>query len=260
MPDATCATCSTPLIPGSGRRRFCSERCARTMPEMTCDWCGKPFRSPRPNSHNRRRGGQRHCSRRCARIATSAGATPIAWAACLNCHDTFIIRTPAGYHCGPTHRADRRAPLRRAVEEGDWELMLAELRRRSTLRPGSDCWVWNGRTKDGYAIATRSQPVHRLMARTRWPWLGSLPIHHTCANGRCVNPDHHVPASHAENIAEMMARRWYEERIATLEQALADIVPGHSLLRPTPGGGPEATEPRAQTPADSFCVSRIPCG
>lgn len=48
-------------------------------------------------------------------------------------------------------------------------------------------------------------------------------IHHTCANTRCINPDHLQRASQAENTLEMLARRDYEARIAALEARVKEL-------------------------------------
>jgi hypothetical protein len=53
----------------------------------------------------------------------------------------------------------------------------------------------------------------------------------------CVNPQHLVPVTHAENMAEMLARRAYRARIAdqdaiiaSLQAALRSVAPGHPML------------------------------
>lgn len=123
-------------------------------------------------------------------------------------------------------------PTRAAVESQDFEALVAIVMDRS--RQSGGCWIWQGRTQKGYAVLNAgglgTKPVHRWLAMVRWPHLGSLPVHHICGNGHCVNPDHHVPASQAENAAEMLARRWYEQRIGQLEQALQRVEPGHPAL------------------------------
>ena len=48
-------------------------------------------------------------------------------------------------------------------------------------------------------------------------------IHHTCANTRCINPEHLQRASQAENTLEMLARRDYEARISALEARVKQL-------------------------------------
>ncbi|MFD5308310.1 HNH endonuclease signature motif containing protein [Streptomyces ardesiacus] len=42
-------------------------------------------------------------------------------------------------------------------------------------------------------------------------------IHHKCANPKCFNPEHLEAISKRDNIAEMLERRYYRDRIAELE-------------------------------------------
>lgn len=67
--------------------------------------------------------------------------------------------------------------------------------------------------------------------------LGTQAAHHVCANSKCINPEHLVPATNAANIAEMKARASYIARIDELEAALAQIAPSHELLRAAPVSG-----------------------
>lgn len=53
--------------------------------------------------------------------------------------------------------------------------------------------------------------------------LGDAVIHHTCANRGCINPEHLVRASAAENILEMLARRDYEAKIIALEARVKQL-------------------------------------
>jgi hypothetical protein len=44
-----------------------------------------------------------------------------------------------------------------------------------------------------------------------------IQIHHTCANAKCINPEHLQRASTADNMLEMLGRRDYEAEIAYLK-------------------------------------------
>ena len=73
--------------------------------------------------------------------------------------------------------------------------------------------------------------VHRLSLEAHLAAsLGSQPAHHKCANTTCVNPEHLQPVTHRENVAEMLARRYMEQRIRALESALHDVAPDHPML------------------------------
>lgn len=159
----------------------------------------------------------------------------------LTCRDLYSIEHRIGAwgrEKKPTPRPkptrDLRSPLRRALEDGDTVGVIAAIKADSDARPGG-CWEWRRQLHhSGYAkinIAGRSLLVHRLAleARLGAP-LGKQPAHHVCANTFCVNPDHLVPVTAAENIAEMLARRYMESRITDLEAALAGHDPSHPLL------------------------------
>lgn len=93
-----------------------------------------------------------------------------------------------------------------------------------------DCWLWLGRVNhQGYVrVQVRvgdTRPsfyVHRLVAEAYRGDLHGEQIHHTCANRRCLNPEHLIPVTANENMAEMKARQYYIRRIKELEAQLAN--------------------------------------
>lgn len=70
------------------------------------------------------------------------------------------------------------------------------------------CWPWLGaRDRDGYGIVRGQVRAHRLA----WEWAHNakaegLVIRHTCDNPACCNPRHLVSGSHADNVADQVAR------------------------------------------------------
>ena len=127
-------------------------------------------------------------------------------------------------------------PLRRALAEGDHAATLAVIKAGTRRQDG--CWIWVRSIKDGYPVVDvggKSMAVHRLSieAHLGAP-LGSQAAHHLCAIPACVNPEHLVPVTHAENTAEMLARQAYIARIRELEEALAEVAPHHELLARLP--------------------------
>ena len=129
---------------------------------------------------------------------------------------------------------DQRSPLTKAYDEKDSEAVVAAIKAGTTRV--DDCWEWN-RSIDtsGYPrakVGGKRVAVHRLVVEAYYGRpLGSQQAHHTCANTKCVNPEHVVPVTAAENIAEMKARQSYLARIGELEAALAEVAPDHTLLQ-----------------------------
>ena len=77
--------------------------------------------------------------------------------------------------------------------------------------------------------------MHRLsLEAEHGASLGSQAAHHTCANARCVNPEHLQPVTHRENMAEMLARNSYLDRIAELEEVIRELAPNHEVLNRVP--------------------------
>lgn len=153
---------------------------------------------------------------------------------CRDAHRMAVLAAARPPRPEPAPPVDRRSPLRKAVEDGDNEGVIAAILLDSTVTT-TGCWEWQRRLdRSGYPAArlgSRDLYVHRLAleARLGKP-LGKQPAHHMCANAKCVNPDHLQPVSHRENSAEMLARVYLLGRIADLEAALATVAPGHALL------------------------------
>lgn len=85
-----------------------------------------------------------------------------------------------------------------------------------------NCWVWNGcKDKKGYGalkIRSKNYQLHRIVFEVKFgEKIGIETIHHKCSNTSCINPDHLQKISNRENVAEMMERNFYINRIAELE-------------------------------------------
>jgi len=78
----------------------------------------------------------------------------------------------------------------------------------------SGCWEWNGkRNEHGYGIFSVKRlgfdgvRAHRVMyEHLKEPIPAGLVLRHNCDNPPCVNPEHLVPGTVADNVTDMMVR------------------------------------------------------
>lgn len=74
-----------------------------------------------------------------------------------------------------------------------------------------DCWPWKyGTDKDGYGrtkLLGRKIGAHRAaLLLTHGTAVVGLEVRHECDNPPCCNPNHLVPGTHAQNMADRNAR------------------------------------------------------
>ena len=131
----------------------------------------------------------------------------------------------------------RRSALRKAYEENSRKGILEAIRERAEVTENG-CWEWKQLDSSGYPrtqIGDKRIRVHRLSLEVKHGApLGSQAAHHICANTRCVNPEHLQPVTHRDNVAEMLARHSYLDRIAELEEVIKEIAPNHEVLDRVP--------------------------
>jgi hypothetical protein len=143
----------------------------------------------------------------------------------------FIVATTGEAMVDPAYY-QRKSLLREAYENGDSSGIIQALLAYTV--PDGECRLWSRSVReDGYGkvnIGPRTHQPHRLMGEALFGPLHGEPIHHKCANPRCIAPNHMQRVSHRENTAEMLARQWYIKRIAALEAALIQAIPEHPLL------------------------------
>lgn len=81
-----------------------------------------------------------------------------------------------------------------------------------------DCLVWQGALNtDGYPAAFGNVKVHRFVC-SNFHDITGLVVRHTCDNIRCLNPDHLIPGTPADNVRDM------DERGRRYRVITADIV------------------------------------
>lgn len=211
-----CGTDVTRKVARGQRPKWCDG--CRTLRLMACQGCHEVKRFS---------AGNKYCP-----DCVEHRRVPHEWA-CANCGSRLDSnRKFCNPECWPD-QPDMRSPLRRAIESCDWPAVVDALRADCLVVDG--CWEWQRQIdKSGYPrvrVGNRYLGAHRLsLAASLGAPLGSQPAHHVCANTRCVNPEHLEPVTHAENMAEMMARNAYLSRIAELEEALAKVDPTNPAL------------------------------
>src|SRR5258705_1062843 len=79
--------------------------------------------------------------------------------------------------------------------------------------PWSGCWIWTASSTGGYGRFGIGGHFGQLVPASRMAWRlyrGEIPegleVAHTCDVGFCVNPAHLWLATHAENMADMIAK------------------------------------------------------
>lgn len=96
--------------------------------------------------------------------------------------------------------------------------------------PLSGCHIWQRSTKpNGYGQITfhcQRWMTHRLAWVARHgPIAKGLEVCHRCDERRCCNPDHLYLGSHAENMAEMKAKRRARRRVPLEAGQPLDVSP-----------------------------------
>ncbi len=91
--------------------------------------------------------------------------------------------------------------------------------------PKTGCKVWQGAIKEnGYGAVRWNDKVLQAHRFAWQAYYGEIPegsvVHHICSNSSCVNIKHLQIVTHHENLAEMLLRTSYINKIAELESRL----------------------------------------
>lgn len=89
--------------------------------------------------------------------------------------------------------------------------MVIQERFWSKVNKTGGCWIWTGAlNQKGYgrfAVGRKSMPAHKVaweLVNGAWP-VGKIG-RHVCDNPSCVNPNHIIPGTIAENAADAVRR------------------------------------------------------
>lgn len=85
---------------------------------------------------------------------------------------------------------------------------LERLRRKTTIE--GECWIWHGYTKNRYpSLSMRNVDVyaHRVVCDLAHGLADGEEACHSCDRPACWNPAHLFPGSHADNVADCVAKR-----------------------------------------------------
>ena len=218
---------------------------AEDLEPRTCEFCKEKFTPPRRTSLAC--GNEECVSKRKMRNNRKSAANKTRTYTerqCSGCGKRFTTQSKNRKYCSSMCTGRPKAnlsPLREAIVNADHDSIIKILRAR-TAENDRGCWEWQGPYEQagyprvGFSKAPaegmpRIYLAHRLMLEAK---LGrtivGIQAHHTCANNGCINPAHLEPTTAAENVGEMMARKSYEARIKSLEDALKEIAPDHPLL------------------------------
>lgn len=133
----------------------------------------------------------------------------------------------------PNYRTYRELSLTERIEYTGWEIT------------DSGCWEWRGCRSRGYGVLRKegiNHLVHRLVYTQHH---GPIPeghvVRHTCDNPPCINPDHLLTGTQADNVRDAVSRRRFPsgpehwnsklsaDQISEIRTALTNGATGRSL-------------------------------
>lgn len=163
---------------------------------------------------------------------------------CDFCGEQFYRRTShaKGKHCfcsrdcAVNHRTrdSTHKKIRDFISKKDSKGLL-DFIKSSTTQTEKGCWVGflDGKPYPKYYDHKgKLKRVYRLVLNMySGVEMPEMQVHHKCADGRCLNPEHLQYASRTDNMAEMFERQAYLKRIKKLEDELRRFDPENDLLK-----------------------------
>jgi hypothetical protein len=146
-------------------------------------------------------------------------------------------------------KPSRLGPIETAIENTDFDALMAALAPRTVREEGTGCLRWTGNKRpSGYGMVGRDRTnrlTHRLVA---WGYRGFIgefrdfpSVHHSCGTRDCLEPQHTAPVVEYMNMLEMSVRTSLQRRISALESAIKSLNPDHPILQfPALAETPEA--------------------